>query len=132
MAFKPLYHSDINETFIIEPEQLTGSTIVSACTGVFTNTIYSCSGDSQINLFSGVTQFNTNIEPNTDATIDVGTPIKRFRNINTVSGTSTIWTSTIKVTTPTLDLGNDSQGNLRQITANNSIIQDDTLLGGNF
>ena len=132
MAFKPLYHSDINETFIIEPEQLTGSTIVSACTGVFTNTIYSCSGDSQINLFSGVTQFNTNIEPNTDATIDVGTPIKRFRNINTVSGTSTIWTSTIKVTTPTLDLGNDSQGNLRQITANNSIIQNDTLLGGTF
>ena len=132
MAFKPLYHSDINETFIIEPEQLTGSTIVSACTGVFTNTIYSCSGDSQINLFSGVTQFNTNIEPNTDATIDVGTPIKRFRNINTVSGTSTVWTSTIKVTTPILDFGNDSQGNLRQITANNSIIQDDTLLGGNF
>ena len=31
-----------------------------------------------------------------------------------------------------LDLGNDSQGNLRQITANNSIIQDDTLLGGSF
>ena len=132
MTFKPLYHSDINETFIIEPESLSGDTIVSACTGVYTNTIVSCSGDSQINLFSGVTEFNTNLVPKNDATIDVGTPIKRFRNINTVSGTSTVWTSTIKVTTPMLDLGNDSQGNLRQITANNSIIQDDTLLGGNF
>lgn len=130
--YRPLYHSDINETFIIEPENLSGSTIVSACTAVFTNSVISCSGDSQINLYSGLTEFNTNIIPNVDNTIDVGSPVKRFRNINTVSGTSTVWTSTIKVTTPTLDLGNDSQGNLRQITANNSIIQDDSLLGGTY
>lgn len=130
--YRPLYHSDINETFIIEPENLSGSTIVSACTAVFTNSVISCSGDSQINLYSGLTEFNTNIIPNEDNTIDVGSPVKRFRNINTVSGTSTVWTSTIKVTTPTLDLGNDSQGNLRQITANNSIIQDDSLLGGTY
>ena len=130
--YRPLYHSDINETFIIEPENLSGSTIVSACTAVFTNSVISCSGDSQINLYSGLTEFNTDIIPNVDNTIDVGSPVKRFRNINTVSGTSTVWTSTIKVTTPTLDLGNDSQGNLRQITANNSIIQDDSLLGGTY
>jgi len=130
--YRPLYHSDINETFIIEAEVLTGSTIVSACTAVFTNSVISCSSYSQINLYSGITEFNTNLVPDLDATIDVGTPVKRFRNINTVSGTSSVWTSTIKVTTPTLDLGNDSQGNLRQITANNSIIQDDTLLGGSF
>ncbi len=130
--YRPLYHSDINETFIIEPEILTGSTIVSACTAVFTNSVISCSGNSQINLYSGITEFNTNIVPNVDNVVDVGTPVKRFRDINTVSGTSTVWTSTIKVTTPTLDLGNDSQGNLRQITANNSIIQEDTLLGGSF
>jgi hypothetical protein len=128
-----LYNYDVNETFIIEAFSMSGDApTFTACTAVFTNSIISCSGNSQINLYSGVTEFNTNIEPNTDATIDVGTPIKRFRDINTVSGTSTVWTSTIKVTTPTLDLGNDSQGNLRQITANNSIIQDDTLLGGNF
>lgn len=132
MPFKPLYHSDINETFIIEPEFLTGSTIVSACTGVYTNTIISCSGDSKINLFSGVTEFNTNIVPNVDNNVDIGTTLKRFRDINTVSGTSTVWTSTISITTPILDLGNDSQGNPRQITANNSIIQNDTLLGGTF
>lgn len=130
--YRPLYHSDINETFIIEPENLSGSTFFSACTAVFTNSIISCSGDSQINLSTGVVTFNTNIEPVTDNSIDLGSTPKRFRNINTISGTSTVWTSTIKVTTPMLDLGNDSQGNLRQITANNSIIQDDTLLGGSF
>ena len=130
--YKPLYHSDINETFIIEPLELTGGTTISACTAVFTNSVISCSGDSQINLYSGLTEFNTNIIPNLDANIDVGTPIKRFRNVNTVSGTSSVWTSTITVITPTLDLGNDSQGNLRQITANNSVIQDDILLGGNY
>ena len=130
--YRPLYHSDINETFIIEAEVLTGSTIVSACTAVFTDSVISCTSYSQINLYSGITEFNTNLVPDLDATIDVGTSIKRFRDINTVSGTSSVWTSTIKVTTPMLDLGNDSQGNLRQITANNSIIQDDTLLGGSF
>jgi hypothetical protein len=130
--YRPLYHSDINETFIIEPEFLTGSTIVSACTAVFTDSVISCTSYSQINLYSGITEFNTNLVPDLDATIDVGTSIKRFRDINTVSGTSSVWTSTIKVTTPMLDLGNDSQGNLRQITANNSIIQDDILLGGSF
>jgi hypothetical protein len=130
--YRPLYHSDINETFIIEPENLSGSTIISACTSVFTNSVISCSSYSQINLYSGITEFNTNLVPDLDATIDVGTSVKRFRNINTVSGTSSVWSSTIKVTTPTLDLGDDSQGNLRQITANNSIIQDDTLLGGSF
>ncbi len=130
--YKPPYHSDINETFIIEPLNLTGGTIVSACTAVYTNSVISCSGDSQINLYSGLTEFNTNLTPKNDATIDAGTPIKRFRNINTVSGTSSVWTSTIKVSTPTLDLGYDSEGNLRQITANSSVIQDDTLQGGTY
>ena len=132
MTYKPLYHSDINETFIIEPENLSGSTIVSACTGVYTNSVISCSGDSQINLFSGLIEVNKDIIPNTDANVDIGTTVKRFRNINTVSGTSSVWTSSVSVSTPTLDLGIDSQGNSRQITANNSIIKDDTLLGGNY
>ena len=101
--YRPLYHSDINETFIIEAEVLTGSTIVSACTAVFTDSVISCTSYSQINLYSGITEFNTNLVPDLDATIDVGTSIKRFRDINTVSGTSSVRTSTIKVTTPMLD-----------------------------
>jgi hypothetical protein len=129
--FKPLYHSDINETFIIEP-LIINNDIISACTAVITNNLISCSGDSQIHLTSGLTIFNTSIVPEIDNNIDVGTSFKRFRDINTVSGTSSVWTSTITVITPTLDLGLDSQGNLRQITANNSIIQDDILLGGTY
>ena len=108
------------------------ATTISACTSVQTNKLISCSGDTQISLSNGQAIFNTNITPNVDATIDVGTTLKRFRDINTVSGTSTVWTSTIKVTTPILDLGLDSQSNSRQITANNSIIQDDALLGGTY
>ena len=110
---------------------LSASTI-SACTSIQTNKIVSCSNNTEINLSSGQTIFNTNITPNVDATIDVGTISNRFRNVNTVSGNSSVWTSSIKVITPTLDLGLDSQNNSRQITANNSIIQDDTLLGGTY
>jgi hypothetical protein len=110
---------------------LSASTI-SACTSIQTNKIVSCNNNTEINLSSGQTIFNTNITPNVDATIDVGTTLNRFRNVNTVSGNSSVWTSSIKVITPTLDLGLDSQNNIRQITANNSIIQDDTLLGGTY
>jgi hypothetical protein len=80
---------------------------------------------------TGITIHNDFI-PVTDNTINLGSPIKRFRDINTVSGTTTVWTATTKVYTPELDLGLDSLGNSRVITANNSIIQDDTLNGGIF
>ena len=117
--------------FVIEPMAVTGDTvIISACTAVYTDKIISCSGDAEIELLLGQTVFNTSIIPRYDATIDLGVPLQRFRDINTVSGSSTVWTSTISVTTPLLDLGVDSLGNIRQITANNSIIQDDLLNGG--
>ncbi len=123
--------SSINQMFVIEPMAVTGDTvIISACTAVYTDKIISCSGDAEIELLLGQTVFNTSIIPRYDATIDLGVPLQRFRDINTVSGTSTVWTSTISVTTPLLDLGVDSLGNIRQITANNSIIQDDFLNGG--
>ena len=124
--------SDINQTFIIEPLSITSSTVVSACTAVYTNELNSCSGDSQIQMTSGATIFNTDILPVIDATIGLGLPGSRFRVVNTVSGTSTYWTATTSVTTAMLDLGVDSGGNTRQITANNSIIQDDILLGGTY
>ena len=123
-------NSNISQTFIIDSGA--SEPIISACTAVYTNLIISCSGDSQIHLSSGETMFNTSINPIVDATIDVGIPSRRFRDINTVSGTSSVWASTIKVNTPMLDLGLDSLGNLRQITADNSIIQNDTLLGGTY
>ena len=131
--YRPPYHSDINETFIIEAlGDSAVFTAITACTEVVTNLVVSCSGDSKIQLSSGETVFNTSITPVTDSTIDIGTPIKRFRNINTISGSSSFWVSTVNISTPNLDLGLDLGGNSRVITANNSIIQDDTLLGGNF
>lgn len=123
--------SNINQTFIIEPIN-DAIPIISACTAVYTNNIISCDGDAEIILGTGQTIFNTSLIPSLDATIDVGIPTRRFRDINTVSGTSSVWTSTIKVTTPLLDLGIDSSGNTRQITANNSIVQDDFLNGGSY
>lgn len=80
---------------------------------------------------SGIT-LSADITPITDNIINLGTPIKRFRDINTVSGTSTVWSATTRVYTPELDLGLDSLGNSRIINANNSIIQNDILLGGNY
>ncbi len=87
--------------------------------------------DNLYDCVSGIT-LHGDITPVTDNTINLGTPIKRFRDINTVSGTTTVWTSTIKVYTPELDLGLDSLGNQRTITANNSVIQNDILNGGIF
>lgn len=128
--YKPLYHSDINETFIIDTEN--ESATFSACTGFYTNNIISCSGDSTILLSSGVTEFNTNIEPNIDNNVNIGSPVRRFRKINALSGTTSIWEVTIKVVTPKIELGLDSDGINREITADSSIIQDDTLLGGTY
>jgi hypothetical protein len=78
---------------------------------------------TNINIYS-------DILPDSDNTINLGSDLKRFRDINTVSGTSSYWTSTVKVSTPELDLGYDNSGDLRIINANNSIIQNDILVGG--
>lgn len=123
--------SDINQTFIIESLD-TGVPVFSACTSLYTNQIISCSGDSQIMMSSGATYFNTDILPSSDTIINIGSPTNRFRSLNSVSGTTTYWTATISINTAMLDLGFDSSGNTRQITADNSIIQNDILLGGNF
>jgi hypothetical protein len=103
--------------------------------GSFTGGTGSCITDLYIeNLHScttGITLHN-DITPSIDNTINIGTQLKRFRDINTVSGTTTVWTATTSVYTPNLDLGLDSLGNSRVITANNSVIQNDTLNGGTF
>lgn len=122
--------STINKTFIIE--SIDSADIVSACTSLYTNAIVSCSGDTEILLTSGATIFNTDLVPITPNTISVGRPNRRFRELNAVSGTTSVWTVTTRVNTPEINLGLDSSGNTRIITANNSIIQDDILFGGGF
>jgi hypothetical protein len=116
-------NGEIIKTYIIDD-----APGLSGCT-LSVDEIISCSN-------SGITVFDT-ILPSTDDTINLGIPSRRFRDINTISGTSTVWKSeriwaTTVVETPLLDLGLDLSGNTRQITANNSIIQDDILLGGDY
>jgi hypothetical protein len=126
--------SDINQTFIIEPLETTGSTtpIISACTAVYTDNIIGCDDETTIISLTNNIEVSKSILPYTDASNDLGTPSLRFRDINTVSGTSTVWISTEKIMTPELDLGLDSLGNHRIITADNSIIQNDELNGGYY
>lgn len=103
--------------------------------GSFTGGTGSCITDLYVeNLLScttGIT-LHSDIIPEGDGIINLGSPVQRFRDINTVSGTSSYWVATVKVISPELDLGNDSLGNPRSITANNSIIQNDTLQGGTY
>lgn len=110
---------DVN---ISEFSGLTINGVLSACTGVYTSNLYGC---SPITIHDDLLPLN-------DGGSDLGTPVKRFRDVNTISGTSTVWTSTNRVITPELNLGLDSSGNTRTITANNSIIQNDILNGGDY
>ena len=115
----------LNVTFIVEGQDNT-------CSGISTNLLISCSGNTSIELSTDDIRVKGNIIPKITDTYDAGTPLKRFRNINTVNGQSTVWTSTIQVNTPNLNLGLDTDGNNRIITADNSIIQQDILNGGNY
>jgi hypothetical protein len=110
---------DVN---ISEFSGLTINGVLSACTGVYTSNLYGC---SPITIHDDLLPLN-------DGGSDLGTPVKRFRDVNTISGTSTVWTSTNKIITPELNLGLDSSGNTRTITADNSIIQNDILYGGDY
>lgn len=72
------------------------------------------------------------IEPTIDNSVDLGTSLRRFRKVNTIEGVSTFWTATTAVYTQELNLGLDSNGENRIITADNSVIHGDILSGGTF
>ena len=92
------------------------------------------SGNTLINgqLTANTVNATTSILPTQDITVNIGTPTNRFREVNTYSGTTTIWSATTIVYSPTLDLGLDSLGNSRVLTANSSILNNDILLGGSY
>jgi hypothetical protein len=142
-------NSNIKKNYIVTTSS--EQEILSACTAFYTNNVYSCSGDTitiesdiLINgILSACTGINTSnlygcspitihddLLPLNDGSSDLGSPNKRFRDINTISGTSTVWTSKNVVNTPNLNLGLDNNNNQRTITADNSVIQDDILNGG--
>lgn len=90
---------------------------------------------ANFSVISGITTTG-DILPQTDNTVDLGTTLKRFRNINTVKGESTLWVtdslSATSITATTIDLGLDSQSNSRIITANTSILNNDCLDGSTY
>lgn len=134
---------DITKIYVVEPvetvvQSITAGTIVvtgsltvegdfyncdSGSTAFF-NTISACTEDT-INVGSSLTPVNDNV-------VDAGTPIRRYREVNTVNGMSSIWASTVRVVTPEVTLGYDSSGELRILTANSSILQNDVINGGSY
>ena len=118
----------VNQTFIIKP----GDTFDIPCSGISTNQIFSCDGDTSILLSTDYIVVEGGIIPDVDGVRDLGLPNRRFRNVNTLSGTSTVWTATEVFNTPDLNFGLYIDVNQRNITADNSVIQDDILNGGNF
>lgn len=134
-------NADIVKYLVVQPEEgasITGSTSdftvggnLYVCSGTtFTDVIDPCTTGVTIN--SNFTVYSASTQPVSDGTKTLGTPTRRWRDVNTVSGTSTVWTSTNTVITPNLDLGQDTLGNTRIITADNSVIQNDILNGGSY
>ena len=133
---------DITKIYVVEPVEtvvtsLTANTIL---TGSLTveDDFYNCSSGSTafFNTISACTEdtinVGANLIPTVDNTFDVGSPIRRYREVNTVNGMSSIWASTVRVVTPEVTLGYDSQGELRILTANSSILQNDIINGGSY
>lgn len=133
---------DITKIYVVEPiatvvQSLTANTIV---TGSLTieDDLYNCSSGSTafFNTISACTDntinVGANLVPTVDNTFDVGTPIRRYREVNTVNGMSSIWASTVRVVTPEVTLGYDSMGELRILNANSSILQNDVINGGSY
>ncbi len=84
-------NSDINQTFIIEAL----SSSISACTGVYTNLLGSCSGDTSVLLETGVVIINGSIYTNQDLTANTinanfyysgGTDLQTIINYTDISG----------------------------------------------
>lgn len=107
---------------------VSGGTTGNCINELYVTNVYGC---SPITIHD-VMIHKDDIVPDVDGFHSVGTPIKRFRELNALSGTTTLWTASTRVTTSEVDLGTDSQSNPRIITANNSIIQNDLLDGGSY
>lgn len=69
---------------------------------------------------------STEISPIVDNNIDLGTPVRRFRNLNIVNGVAVNFTATTKIQTQEIILGTMS------VTENNIILTGQTLEGGSW
>ena len=77
-----------------------------------------------LNITADTIYANTVIEPILDNSVDIGTPFKRFRSLNTVNGVAVSFTASTRVTTPEIILGTTI------VTENNIILSGYTLEGG--
>ena len=81
---------------------------------------------------TGQTLFvQNNIEPISDNNSDIGSTIKRFRNLNIVNGVSVNFTAETKVVAPTISATTIQLGDTT-ITENNIILSGYTLEGGDW
>lgn len=133
---------DITKIYVVEPtsngfvDSLTANTITVEHDLVVNGDLINCgTGSTIVNTIEACDDFITlasDIVPPSDGLISIGRPIRRFREVNTVSGMTTIWAASTRVVTPEVSLGYDSQGELRILTANSSILQDDKINGGSY
>jgi len=66
------------------------------------------------------------IEAQQDNTYDIGSPVRRFRNLNTVNGVAVNFTASTKVKTQKIELGNT------EVTEDNIILTGNTIDGGSW
>ena len=68
----------------------------------------------------------TTMEPTVDNIVDIGSPIKRFRSINTINGVAVNFTASTRIKTTEIELGSEL------LTENNIILTGQTIYGGNW
>lgn len=135
-------NGDITKIYVVEPassgimDNITANTVTVEHDLIVNGDIINCgTGSTIVNTIEAcddVITIASDIVPPSDGLISVGRPVRRFREVNAVSGMTTIWAASTRVVTPEVTLGYDSQGELRILTANSSILQNDSLIGGSY
>lgn len=80
-------------------------------------------GDS---LSASSISMSGDITPDTDNSYDIGTPVRRFRNLNTVNGVAVSFTASTKIKTAQIELGN------ALLTDTSVILTGHTIDGGDW
>ena len=68
----------------------------------------------------------TTIMPSVDNAVDLGSPVRRFRSLNTVDGVAVNFTASTKIKTAQLELGN------KTLTDTNVILTGQCIYGGSW
>lgn len=127
----------------VHATRLSGDTIYSGSTDLETIIYNISNGVTQGNflpisggtggsyLFTGGTTANTlnivtTIEPAIDNTVDLGSPVRRFRRLNTIDGIAVNFTASTRIKTNKLLLGNTI------VTESNVILSGNCIDGGDW